>query len=167
MNTGMKNPFDVTTSLVTAKTVVKKQPGAVEPQVKEPKSTDKVKIFLACVPSLEDAKADLKETIDQVDEAIRAEVESFIKQIEAIQVKVLEFTQMTISQGASAEEVVPGVETDKPTAPASLSDVLAGRMCDSDIAKIVLADVEFSGGKIVSVDRASGSRIRQIPDATR
>ena len=167
----MRNPFDASVSLVTAQTVVKKQPGASEKteKVKEPKSTDKIKVFLACVPSLEDAKNDLKEIVDQVDEGVRTEVESFISQIEGIQVKVLEFTQMTISQGASVKSEVPeGSETSDSTAlQANLSDILAGRMEDSEIAKIVLADVEFSGGKVVTTDRSAGSKIRQIPDATR
>lgn len=168
----MKNPFDMTLSLVTAQTVVKKQPaGDKDKQIKETKSTDKIKIFLACVPSLEDAKNDLKEIVDEVDEGVRAEVDSFISQIEGIQVKVLEFTQMTISQGSSKKDaaVAPEAAVAPAAAPAeaSLADVLASRIEDSEIAKIVLANVGFSGGKIIETDRSSGSKIRQIPDATR
>ena len=176
--TGMTNPFAASVSLVTAQTVIKKQPGADKAEkVKEPKSTDKIKVFLACVPSLEDAKNDLKEIVDQVDEGVRAEVDSFISQIEGIQVKVLEFTQMTISQSAttkpetaesaSVPESSASETSDASINQASLADVLASRIDDSEIAKIVLANVGFSGGNIVETDRSSGSKIRQIPDATR
>lgn len=171
--TGMRNPFDASVSLVTAQTVVKKQPGTSEKAVKEPKTTDKIKVFLACVPSLEDAKNDLKEIVDQVDDTVRTEVESFISQIEGIQVKVLEFTQMTISQSVTEKAETPAPATegsqtmDSAAVQANLADVLAGRIEDSEIAKIVLADVEFSGGKIITTDRSAGSKIRQIPDATR
>jgi len=172
--TGMNNPFDASVSLVTAQTVVKRKTGDEKVEkVKEPKTTDKIKVFLACVPSLEDAKNDLKEIVDQVSEEVRAEVESYISQIEGIQVKVLEFTQMTISESSMAKaedvpaEVAAPETSDSALVQDSLSDVLAGRVADSEIAKIVLADVEFSGGKIVSSDRSAGSKIRQIPDATR
>ncbi len=168
--TGMNNPFDASVSLATiAETIVKKD--SSEKQTKEPKTTDKIKVFLACVPSLENAKTDLLDIIDQVDEETKAEVEGFIKQIEGIQVGVLKFTQMTISQSVVAKETAPQVapqsaEQAQQASP-SLSDVLTGKVAESEIEKIVLSDVHFSGGKIVSYDRSAGSRIRQIPDATR
>ena len=162
----MRNPFDASVSLVTAQTIVKKD--SEEKASKEPRTMDKIKVFLACVPSLEDAKTDLKEVIDQVDESVKAEIDSFIEQIEQIQVKVLEFTQMTISRNSEGKveaKLVP--EVDAVPESASLSDVLASRIDDSEISKMVLADIQFSDGKIIMNNRSASSVIRQIPDATR
>ena len=159
--TGMRNPFDASVSLVTtAETIVKKDS---EKGAGKPKTTDKIKVFLACVPSLENAKNDLLDIIDQVDEETKAEVESYVRQIEAIQVSVLKFTQMTISQSVAPKEEPVNTEAVTEATP-SLAEVLAGKIADSEISKMVLSDVEFKGGKIVAAERGAGARIQKIQD---
>ena len=149
----------------SAESVVKKDSSD---KPREPKTTDKIKVFLACVPSLENAKTDLTDIIDQVDEATKKEVEGFIKQIEGIQVKVLEFTQMTITQTIMAKEPSPApTQTQPGVQEHNLAELLAGKVAESEIEKIVLADVKFSNGKLVVGSRAAGSVVVQIPDATR
>ena len=145
--TGIKNPFDASVSLVTAQTV-KKTDGQAKKETKS-KSTDKIKIFLACVPSLEDAKNDLKVIVDEVENSIKGDVQSFIEQISSIQNRVLEFTQMAIAEGVneSVEEPAP---MDGDVKEVSLPDILMDKLSGSEIAKIVLSDVNFNkNGKIL------------------
>ena len=126
-----KNPFGVTLAMNDVaegapKDVEKKTDKTDKPE-KKPKSSDLVKIQLACVPSLENAKDDLNEVLETLeDEALKASVSGFLDQLEAIEEKVLALTMQGIKdarrmrlpeQGASA--ITPGMISGSEPIPAT------------------------------------------------
>ena len=62
-------------------------------QKKEKKQTDLVKIHLACIPSLEDAKEKLTDVLESIEDGeLKNIVNAFVDQLEAIEERVLSLT---------------------------------------------------------------------------
>jgi len=96
-----KNPFGVTFAMDNASegthAAVEKKTEKTEKVEKKPKSSDLVKIQLACIPSLENAKDDLNEVMETLtDEALRKAVNGFLDQLETIEENILALTMQGI-----------------------------------------------------------------------
>jgi len=123
----MKNPFNALTRIALSPSPVlpSTPPVEVAPEKTVEKGNkskvskgelsaiDRVKIYSACVPSLESAKDDLKEVLAEIEDSdTHQKISEFVDQIEGIQLAVLEFCKLAIKTKKDGETAA--VTTDAP-----------------------------------------------------
>jgi hypothetical protein len=112
----MKDPFGTATSMIVL-SADRAEPMAKR-DAKDNKKANLVKIYLAAVPSLEDAKDALVEISDSVeDQEIKGKVEEFINSIFKITEDILDLTKVAVRgvRQQAQEQAQPQAQTQTTT----------------------------------------------------
>ena len=118
------SPVDLAPKEVTPAPKKVEKGGGEKDAVKEKqvKRNDLIRVFLDCVPSLEDAKEDFQTVLQSLQNPeVQSQVEGYLAQIEEIQVSVLELTKGVIQEGRT-----PAISLEKKESPIT-ADMIAGK----------------------------------------